>query len=202
MTHGDDRAWSAAPAGPVPGGDRADLPDRRGARRGARSRASGSGRSSRRPGIRAHVDARDGMKPGAKYYEWEGGASRSGWRSGRATWRPARLMLARRTGGKKESLPLAGLPRRADGRRWSDAAGAAGDGAGTPRGRTASGARPRSSSSPLEAGGGFVYSGFCGRRHARRRSRSRPRRRSGCCPTRSSGRRRCPRPACGAEGPA
>ncbi len=51
-------------------------------------------------GVRVHLDARDGMKPGAKYYEWEGRGV------------PLRLEVGPRTGGKKEHLPLAGLPVR------------------------------------------------------------------------------------------
>ncbi len=58
--------------------DRADLQDRRGARARARSGRSrikeslgdvGAPRSRR--GCAMHVDAREGIKPGAKYYEWE-----------------------------------------------------------------------------------------------------------------------------------
>ena len=99
-------------------------------------------------GIRAHLDARDGMKPGAKYYEWEGrgvplrleiGPARRGGRHGHAG--PAHR--------RQEGEPAAGGPgRRAARGDGGDAARPAGDGPGPARGRTASGAPPRSSSSP------------------------------------------------------
>ena len=61
-------------------------------------------------GIRTHLDARDGMKPGAKYYEWEGRGVPLRLEIGPRDVAAGTAMLARRTGGKKESLPLAGLP--------------------------------------------------------------------------------------------
>ncbi len=63
-------------------------------------------------GVRVHVDARDGMKPGAKYYEWEGRGVPLRLEIGPRDVTAGSVMLARRTGGKKEPLPTAGLADR------------------------------------------------------------------------------------------
>jgi prolyl-tRNA synthetase len=63
-------------------------------------------------GVRVHVDVRDGMKPGAKYYEWEGRGVPLRLEVGPRDVVAGSVMLARRTGGKKESLAIGGLPQR------------------------------------------------------------------------------------------
>jgi prolyl-tRNA synthetase len=63
-------------------------------------------------GVRVHVDARDGMKPGAKYYEWEGRGVPLRLEIGPRDVAAGSVLLARRTGGKKEALARAGLPER------------------------------------------------------------------------------------------
>jgi prolyl-tRNA synthetase len=63
-------------------------------------------------GIRVHVDARDGLKPGAKYYEWEGRGVPLRLEIGPRDVASGTVMLARRTGGKKEPLPVAELVER------------------------------------------------------------------------------------------
>jgi len=65
----------------------------------------------RQAGIRTHLDARDGLKPGAKYYEWEGRGVPLRLEIGPRDLAGGTAMLARRTGGKKESVPMAGLGR-------------------------------------------------------------------------------------------
>ena len=50
--------------------------------------------------IRAVVDMRDGMKPGAKYYEWEGRGVPVRLEIGPRDVSAGQAMLARRTGGK------------------------------------------------------------------------------------------------------
>jgi prolyl-tRNA synthetase len=60
-------------------------------------------------GIRVHVDARDGMKPGAKYYEWEGRGIPFRLEIGPRDVASGSVMLARRTGGKKSPFPTEGL---------------------------------------------------------------------------------------------
>jgi prolyl-tRNA synthetase len=63
-------------------------------------------------GVRVHVDAREGMKPGAKYYEWEARGVPLRLEIGPRDVAAHRVMLARRTGGKKETLPVDDLARR------------------------------------------------------------------------------------------
>jgi prolyl-tRNA synthetase len=81
-----------------------------------RTRVLDAGERARRAlaaaGIRAHLDAREGMKPGAKYYEWEGRGVPLRLEIGPRDLTSDTAMLARRTGGKKESLPLGGLAER------------------------------------------------------------------------------------------
>ncbi|MEO8139819.1 MAG: proline--tRNA ligase [Gemmatimonadota bacterium] len=60
-------------------------------------------------GIRVHLDARDGVKPGAKYYEWEGRGVPFRLEIGPRDVAGGTVMLARRTGGKKTPLSTAGL---------------------------------------------------------------------------------------------
>src|SRR3954468_10482746 len=60
-------------------------------------------------GVRVHLDAREGMKPGAKYYEWEGRGVPLRLEVGPRDVAAGSVVLARRTGGKKESLPMDGL---------------------------------------------------------------------------------------------
>lgn len=60
-------------------------------------------------GIRTHLDARDGIKPGAKYYEWEGRGVPFRLEIGPRDVAAGTVMLARRTGGKKIPFPTQGL---------------------------------------------------------------------------------------------
>ena len=62
--------------------------------------------------IRVHLDLRDGLKPGAKYYEWETRGVPLRLELGPRDLAAGTVMLARRTGGPKEPLPMAGLPQR------------------------------------------------------------------------------------------
>ena len=119
--------------------------------------------SLRAGGVRAHLDAREGIKPGATYYEWEGRGVPFRLELGPRDLANQTVMMARRTGGAKESLPLAGIADRirteidrmqitlleaAKGRRE----------AGSLRG-------PRSKQEfidYIEGGGGFIYAGWCG----------------------------------------
>jgi prolyl-tRNA synthetase len=60
-------------------------------------------------GIRGHLDSRDGLKPGAKYYEWEGRGVPLRLEIGPRDVAAGQVMLARRTGGRKMPLPTEGL---------------------------------------------------------------------------------------------
>ena len=113
-------------------------------------------------GIRVHLDAREGMKPGAKYYEWEGRGVPLRLEIGPRDVAAQSVMLARRTGGKKEPLPMAGLAERIRGlmeamqRELLETARARREAA------SIRGATKEQFVAHLEAGGGFVYAGYCG----------------------------------------
>ena len=62
-------------------------------------------------GIRVHLDSREGMKPGAKYYEWEGRGVPFRLEIGPRDVAAGQVMLARRTGGRKVPFPTEGLAR-------------------------------------------------------------------------------------------
>ena len=113
-------------------------------------------------GMRVHVDAREGMKPGAKYYEWEGRGVPLRLEVGPRDVASNSVVLARRTGGKKESLPAEGL---------ASALGKIMDQfqvdllkAALARREAASlrGASREQFIARMENEGGFVYAGFCG----------------------------------------
>jgi prolyl-tRNA synthetase len=63
----------------------------------------------RAAGIRVHLDLRDGMTPGAKYYEWETRGVPLRLELGPRDLANQSVMLARRTGGGKSALPMANL---------------------------------------------------------------------------------------------
>ncbi|MBX3145574.1 MAG: proline--tRNA ligase [Gemmatimonadales bacterium] len=113
--------------------------------------------------LRVMVDTREGIKPGAKYYEWEGRGVPFRIEIGPRDLTTSSAMLARRLGGPKVSLPLAGLGGRLHGeidamqRNLIDAAQTRRE-ANTLRG-------PKSKQEfidYLESGGGLVYTGWCG----------------------------------------
>jgi prolyl-tRNA synthetase len=113
-------------------------------------------------GIRTHLDAREGMKPGAKYYEWEGRGVPLRLEIGPRDVAAGTVMLARRTGGKKESLPMVGLTARlqeimeAMQRDLLETARARRE-ANSIRGATKA-----QFLAAMQGDGGFVYAGFCG----------------------------------------
>jgi prolyl-tRNA synthetase len=113
-------------------------------------------------GIRVHLDSREGMKPGAKYYEWEGRGVPLRLEVGPRDVASGSVVLARRTGGKKETLPMDGIASRlvtAMDKFQSDLFEAA-----KARREAASlrGATKEQLIARMEKEGGFVYAGFCG----------------------------------------
>ena len=117
----------------------------------------------RAAGIRTHLDIREGIKPGAKYYEWEGRGVPLRLELGPRDLAKDAVMLARRTGGGKESIPLAGLAARlqAEMDRMQQALLEA----ARTRREAASLRGPGSKQEFvdfLEGTGGFVYAGWCG----------------------------------------
>jgi len=114
-------------------------------------------------GIRVHVDLRDGMKPGAKYYEWEGRGVPLRLELGPRDLTNQSAMLARRTGGPKEAVPLAGLAARLTA-EMDRMQAALLEGARARREQNSL-RGPKSKQEFLdfiEGNGGFVYAGWCG----------------------------------------
>ena len=114
-------------------------------------------------GIRVHLDARDGLKPGAKYYEWEGRGVPLRIEVGPRDVAAESVMLARRTGGKKEALPMAGIAAQLG--RIMDRMQTELLETSRARREAASirGATKAQFLAHIEGDGGFVYAGFCGR---------------------------------------
>ncbi|NNG15314.1 MAG: proline--tRNA ligase [Gemmatimonadales bacterium] len=112
-------------------------------------------------GFRVHLDARDGLKPGAKYYEWEGKGVPLRIEIGPRDIAAGTLMLARRIGGK-ESIPRdaaadrVGVELEAIQRSLLETARERRE-ANSLRGATKD-----EFIGYLEGGGGFVYAGWCG----------------------------------------
>ncbi|HEX7918730.1 MAG TPA: His/Gly/Thr/Pro-type tRNA ligase C-terminal domain-containing protein, partial [Gemmatimonadales bacterium] len=118
----------------------------------------------RAAGIRVHLDGRDGMKPGAKYYEWEARGVPFRFEIGPRDVAANAVMMKRRTGGDKELLPVAGLGERMHqeiAKMQADmlAAAKARREANTVRNGTKALLLEKMTG---EGGGGFVYGGFCG----------------------------------------
>jgi prolyl-tRNA synthetase len=113
-------------------------------------------------GTRVHLDAREGMKPGAKYYEWEGRGVPLRLEVGPRDVASGSVMLAKRTGGKKEPLPMAGIAGKL--REIMDAMQA--DMLETARARREAasirGATKEQFLAHMAGDGGFAYGGFCG----------------------------------------
>ena len=118
----------------------------------------------RKAGIRVHVDGREGMKPGAKYYEWEARGVPFRFEIGPRDITNGVVTMKRRTGGDKEALPFAGLAEAMQ--KQIDAMQADMLRAAKER-REANSVRGATKAVLLEkmkgeGGGGFVYGGFCG----------------------------------------
>ena len=112
-------------------------------------------------GIRVHLDSRDGMKPGAKYYEWEGRGTPLRIELGPRDLEAGTVVIAKRTGGK-DPVPMEGLAADVNDRLnvlQRELFEAARDR------REANSLRGANRDQLIEfiAGdGGFVYAGWCG----------------------------------------
>jgi prolyl-tRNA synthetase len=119
-------------------------------------------RDLRGAGIRVHLDARDDMKPGAKYYEWEARGVPLRLEVGPRDVAAGSAMLARRTGGKKEAVSLVGITKRLE-QEMADMQKALLDAARDRReANSIRGATRDDLIARMEGPGGFVYGGFCG----------------------------------------
>ncbi|MGH7498666.1 MAG: proline--tRNA ligase [Gemmatimonadales bacterium] len=114
-------------------------------------------------GIRVHVDARDGMKPGAKYFEWEGRGVPLRLEVGPRDVASGTVMLARRTGGKKEPLAMAAIATQLNAIMESMQSGLLEASRARRESASIRGATKDQFLAHIEGDGGFVYSGFCGR---------------------------------------
>lgn len=115
----------------------------------------------RTAGVRVERDAREGMKPGAKYYEWEGRGVPLRLEVGPKDVAKGQVFAARRTGGKLP-LPLASLSH--DVRQTLEHIQSALFEAARAR-REANTRRDVSKDelvAMMEGPGGFAYGGFCG----------------------------------------
>jgi prolyl-tRNA synthetase len=112
-------------------------------------------------GVRVHLDARDGLKPGAKYYEWEARGTPLRIELGPRDLEAGTVVLASRTGGK-ESVPMEELssliPERlaAFQRSLFEAA------LERREANSLRGATKEQLQEFIAADGGFVYAGWCG----------------------------------------
>jgi prolyl-tRNA synthetase len=112
--------------------------------------------------IRVHLDARDDMKPGAKYYEWEARGVPFRLELGPRDVAASSVMLARRTGGKKEAVSVVGLGRRME-QEMDDMQAALLHAARERReANSLRGASRDEFIAQMAGAGGFVYGGFCG----------------------------------------
>lgn len=114
-------------------------------------------------GLRVTADLREGMKPGAKYYEWEARGVPFRLELGPRDLASGQAMVARRTGGKA-AIPLAGLATglRDEVEQMQSALLATARErreANSIRGATRADLLERMAG---EGGGGFVYGGWCG----------------------------------------
>ncbi|MEK6612028.1 MAG: proline--tRNA ligase [Gemmatimonadota bacterium] len=113
--------------------------------------------------LRVHVDLRDGLKPGAKYYEWELRGVPLRFELGPKDLEKQAVFAARRDTREKQSMPMAGLPEAAAAllaRIQQDMFAAALERreANSVRGDIAYDRFKEI----MEGAGGFVYAGWCG----------------------------------------
>ena len=212
MTHGDDNGLRMPPLlAPI---ELVIVPiyqHRRGARARARGGASSIATSlgdweRREPArLRVHLDARDGMKPGAKYYEWELRGIPLRLELGPRDLDENQGVLVRRDTREKRPVSLDTLGEDVAELLIDDPGRHARRGAASAARRTASASASRYDEfrELMDGAGGVRLRRLVRRaRRARRRSRKRRRRRSAACPTRSSARPRRRRPASSAARPA
>jgi prolyl-tRNA synthetase len=112
--------------------------------------------------VRVHLDARDATKPGAKYYEWEGRGVPLRLEVGPRDVAAGTVMLARRTGGAKESLPMAGLAPHLVAEMDAMQRGLLEAARARREANSIRGATKEQFIEIMEGPGGFVYAGFCG----------------------------------------
>jgi len=112
-------------------------------------------------GFRVELDAREGMKPGAKYYEWEGRGVPLRLEIGPKDVAKGQVFAARRTGGKAP-IPLAGLADGVGKALDEIQAGLYRDALQRREANSRRGVSKDELIAMMEGPGGFAYGGFCG----------------------------------------
>jgi prolyl-tRNA synthetase len=119
-------------------------------------------RELRAGGIRTHLDSREGLKPGAKYYEWEARGVPLRLEVGPRDVAAGTAMLARRVGAKKEPVSLVGIVPRIESEMEQMQALLLETALGRREAASIRGATRAQLIERMEGEGGFVYGGFCG----------------------------------------
>ncbi len=112
-------------------------------------------------GMTTHVDVRDGMKPGAKYYEWEGRGVPVRLEVGPRDVSKGQAMLARRTGGKAPA-PLADIVGAVRTALDEIQAGLLNAARERREANSVRGVTKQQLIDLMNGAGGFAYGGFCG----------------------------------------
>jgi prolyl-tRNA synthetase len=130
--------------------------------RGALLEVAGQVRDDlRRANVRVDVDGREGMKPGAKYYEWEGRGVPLRLELGPRDLAKRQVMAARRTGGKAP-LALDGLAAQVVGELDAMQAGLLAGGRARREAESVRGVTKEQLIARMDGPGGFAYGGYCG----------------------------------------
>ena len=119
-------------------------------------------RELRAGGIRTHLDSRDGLKPGAKYYEWEARGVPLRLEVGPRDLAAGTAMLARRVGAKKEPVSLVGIVPRIESEMAQMQALMLETALARREAASLRGATRAQLVERMEGEGGLVYGGFCG----------------------------------------
>jgi prolyl-tRNA synthetase len=112
-------------------------------------------------GLRVELDAREGMKPGAKYYEWEGRGVPLRLEVGPKDVAKGQVFAARRTGGKAP-IPLAGLAAGVATALDEIQAGLYRTALERREANSRRGVSKDELIAMMDGPGGFAYGGFCG----------------------------------------
>jgi prolyl-tRNA synthetase len=113
-------------------------------------------------GVRVQLDDREGMKPGAKYYEWEGRGIPVRLEIGPRDVAQEQTMLARRTGGK-EPVRLEGISTAVHTACEQIQAGLLEAAIARRESNSVRGVSKDQLMEMMKGSGGFAYGGFCGR---------------------------------------
>ena len=112
-------------------------------------------------GVRVELDAREGMKPGAKYYEWEGRGVPLRLEVGPKDVAKGQVFAARRTGGKAP-IPLDGLAAGVAKALDEIQAGLYRAALERREANSRRGVSKDELIAMMDGPGGFAYGGFCG----------------------------------------